>query len=98
MRQQHANKKATPLVTLAQARANKTPIDWSDYAPPQPKFTGRRLFRNQDLAEIAACIDWAPFFQTWDLAGPYPGDPHRRHRRRIGAPRATATASACSSA
>ena len=72
VRQQHANKKATPLVTLAQARANKTPIDWSDYAPPQPRFTGRRLFRNQDLAEIAACIDWAPFFQTWDLAGPYP--------------------------
>jgi 5-methyltetrahydrofolate--homocysteine methyltransferase len=25
-----------------------------------------------DLAEIAACIDWGPFFQTWDLAGPYP--------------------------
>jgi 5-methyltetrahydrofolate--homocysteine methyltransferase len=37
-----------------------------------PKFTGRRVFRNQDLAEIAACIDWGPFFQTWDLAGPYP--------------------------
>jgi 5-methyltetrahydrofolate--homocysteine methyltransferase len=25
-----------------------------------------------DLAEIAACIDWGPFFQTWDLAGPFP--------------------------
>ncbi len=61
-----------PLVSLAQARANRTPIDWSDYAPPKPKFTGRRVFRNYDLAEIAACIDWAPFFQTWDLAGPYP--------------------------
>lgn len=72
VRLQHANKKATPLVTLAQARANKTPIDWAGYAPPAPKFTGRRVFRNQDLAEIAACIDWGPFFQTWDLAGPYP--------------------------
>ena len=30
------------------------------------------MFRNQDLAEIAACIDWGPFFQTWDLAGAYP--------------------------
>lgn len=73
VREQHANKKATPLVTLAQARANKTPIDWAAYHAPQPKFTGRRLFRNQNLAEIAQCIDWAPFFQTWDLAGPYPG-------------------------
>ncbi len=72
VREQHANKKATPLVTLAQARANKTPIDWAGYTPPRPKFTGRRVFKNYDLAEIAQCIDWAPFFQTWDLAGPYP--------------------------
>ena len=72
VREQHASKKATPLVTLAAARANKTPVDWSHYTPPRPKFIGRRLLRNQDLAELAACIDWAPFFQTWDLAGPYP--------------------------
>jgi len=72
VREQHANKKATPLVTLAQARANKTPIDWAGYSAPQPKFTGRRVFRNQNLAEIAQCIDWGPFFQTWDLAGAYP--------------------------
>ena len=68
----HAAKKPTVLVTLAEARANKTPIDWSAYVPPKPKFIGRRLFRNQDLAEIAACIDWGPFFQTWDLAGKFP--------------------------
>ena len=72
VRQLHANKKATPLVTLGQARVNKTPIDWAGYRPVAPKFIGRRVFRNYDLAEIAACIDWAPFFQTWDLAGPYP--------------------------
>ncbi|HSW24338.1 MAG TPA: vitamin B12 dependent-methionine synthase activation domain-containing protein, partial [Burkholderiaceae bacterium] len=68
----HAAKKPTALVTLAEARANKTPIDWRAYVPPRPKFIGRRLFRNQDLAEIAACIDWGPFFQTWDLAGKFP--------------------------
>jgi 5-methyltetrahydrofolate--homocysteine methyltransferase len=68
----HANKKAPPLVTLAEARANKTPIDWSAYVPPRPRFIGRREFRNYDLAELARCIDWGPFFQTWDLAGPFP--------------------------
>ncbi|TMH03026.1 MAG: methionine synthase, partial [Betaproteobacteria bacterium] len=72
VREQHANKKATPLVTLAQARANKTPIDWASYEPPAPKFLGRRLFKNYDLAELSACIDWGPFFQTWDLAGRFP--------------------------
>ncbi len=72
VRQQHANKKATPLVTLAQARANKTPVDWAAYTPPQPTFIGRRVLKNQSLAEIAETIDWGPFFQTWDLAGPDP--------------------------
>ena len=72
VREQHANRKQAVLVPLAQARANKTPIDWAAYAPPAPRFTGRRVFRNQDLAELAACIDWTPFFQTWDLAGRFP--------------------------
>jgi 5-methyltetrahydrofolate--homocysteine methyltransferase len=72
VRELHAGKKATPLVTLAEARANKTPLDWSGYVPPKPRFIGRRVLRNQDLAELAAAIDWGPFFQTWDLAGPFP--------------------------
>ena len=72
VRELHASKKATPLVTLAAARANKTALDWADYSPPKPKFIGRRVFKNYDLSELAACIDWAPFFQTWDLAGKFP--------------------------
>src|SRR5690349_5000745 len=72
IRDQHANKKALPLVTLAEARANKTKIDWSAYQPVKPKFIGRRVFKNFDLNELANYIDWGPFFQTWDLAGPYP--------------------------
>ena len=72
VREQHANKKQTPMWTLAQARANKTPIDWSQGVPAAPKFIGRRVFKNYDLAEIAQYIDWGPFFQTWDLAGPFP--------------------------
>jgi len=70
-RQLHANKKQTPLVTLAAARANAAPLDLSR-VPPAPKFTGRRVLKNLDLAELAKYIDWGPYFQTWDLAGPYP--------------------------
>jgi len=72
VRQQHANKKQTPLWPLAKARANRTPLAWDDYAPVAPKFIGRRVFRNFDLGELARYIDWGPFFQTWDLAGSYP--------------------------
>ncbi|MCY7371324.1 MAG: B12-binding domain-containing protein, partial [Polaromonas sp.] len=68
----HANKKQTPMWPMAKARANATRIDWSGYTPPKPKFIGRRVFKNFDLAELAGFIDWAPFFQTWDLAGPFP--------------------------
>ncbi len=72
VRQQHANKKPVLLWPLAKARANKTPVDWAGYQPPKPKFIGKRVFRNFDLTELAKYIDWGPFFQTWDLAGPYP--------------------------
>ncbi|MGK6308857.1 methionine synthase [Variovorax sp. DT-64] len=72
VRQLHASKKQVPLWPLAKARANRTPIDWKGYVPPVPKFTGRRMFRNFDLSELAKYIDWGPFFQTWDLAGPFP--------------------------
>ena len=72
VRQQHANKKQTPLWPLAKARANKTALDWDGYTPHAPKFLGRRVFKNFDLAELVRYIDWGPFFQTWDLAGPYP--------------------------
>ena len=68
----HAGKKQTPLWTLERARANKTPIDWTAFQPAKPKFIGRRVLRNFDLGELARYIDWGPFFQTWDLAGPYP--------------------------
>jgi 5-methyltetrahydrofolate--homocysteine methyltransferase len=79
VRKQHASKKGPALIPLAQARANRTPFDWlhggddgGPYRPPKPKFIGRREFRNFDLAEIAAYLDWGPFFQTWDLHGAYP--------------------------
>jgi 5-methyltetrahydrofolate--homocysteine methyltransferase len=72
VRLQHANKKQVPMWSLAKARANKTPVSWANYKPTKPKFIGRRVFKNFDLGELAKFIDWGPFFQTWDLAGPFP--------------------------
>jgi 5-methyltetrahydrofolate--homocysteine methyltransferase len=69
IREQHANKKALPMVSLDAARANKAQLA---FAPVKPKFVGRRVFKNVDLGTLARYIDWGPFFQTWDLAGPYP--------------------------
>jgi 5-methyltetrahydrofolate--homocysteine methyltransferase len=72
VRAQHEGKKGLELVSLAQARANALKTDWSRYAPPKPGVTGTRLLRNYDLAAIADYIDWGPFFQTWELSGPFP--------------------------
>jgi 5-methyltetrahydrofolate--homocysteine methyltransferase len=69
IRTQHANKKALPSLPLAAARENRAKLT---FAPVKPKFIGRRVFKNVDLALIAKYIDWGPFFQTWDLAGPFP--------------------------
>ena len=69
IREQHANKKAVPMISLAAARANKAQLS---FAPVKPKFIGRREIKNVDLATLARYIDWGPFFQTWDLAGPFP--------------------------
>ncbi|HSH88234.1 MAG TPA: vitamin B12 dependent-methionine synthase activation domain-containing protein, partial [Methylophilus sp.] len=72
-RHQHANKKGVPMLSLADARANAARVDFvAAHAPVKPKFIGRRVFKNIDLALIAQYIDWGPFFQTWDLAGFYP--------------------------
>ena len=68
-RAQHAGKKGVPLVTLEAARANRCQsID----AAPQPRQPGVQVLANYDLAQLVPCLDWSPFFQTWDLAGAYP--------------------------
>jgi 5-methyltetrahydrofolate--homocysteine methyltransferase len=69
---QHEGKKGPELVTLEHARANALHTDWQQYAPPAPEMPGIKLLKNYDLAEIAEYIDWGPFFQTWELSGPYP--------------------------
>ena len=70
VRAQHAGRKGPEMLTLEQARANRPPLEAQ---PARPRFTGRREFRNYDLAELARYIDWGPFFQTWDLHGAFPG-------------------------
>ena len=72
IRVQHAGKKGPALIGLAAARANALRLDWQHCTPARPELVGRREFRHADLAELAKFIDWGPFFQTWELSGPFP--------------------------
>jgi len=71
------------LLTLEGARANRTPIDWSNYVPPKPEFLGVRVYQTAGSAQndtvhffslrtLAGYIDWSPFFHAWELRGRYP--------------------------
>ena len=72
VREQHARKrpKSKP-VTLAQARANKAPINWETYTPPAPAELGVQAVA-ASISDLVDYIDWTPFFMTWSLAGKYP--------------------------
>lgn len=61
-------------VTIEEARANKVQIDWDNYTPPQPAFTGVRVIESQSLRELVDYIDWSPFFHSWELRGVWDRD------------------------
>jgi 5-methyltetrahydrofolate--homocysteine methyltransferase len=60
------------LLSLAQARANKTSIDWTKDVPQAPNQPGIVAFDPYPLEEIRRYIDWTPFFHVWELKGRYP--------------------------
>jgi 5-methyltetrahydrofolate--homocysteine methyltransferase len=74
LRADHESRKGTKsYISLSEARKNDVKIDWSATQFTKPAFTGRKELINYPLAEIRPYIDWTPFFQTWMLAGRYPG-------------------------
>ncbi|HYC84582.1 MAG TPA: methionine synthase, partial [Chryseosolibacter sp.] len=74
LRADHESRKTTKnYISLSEARKNAVAIDWGSSTLTQPQFTGRKELLNYPLDEIRKYIDWTPFFQTWMLAGRYPG-------------------------
>ena len=60
------------FMPFADAQKNPSQIDWENYQPVTPTFTGTKVFTNYSLAEIAEYIDWKPFFIAWELHGNFP--------------------------
>ncbi|SDL00146.1 methionine synthase (B12-dependent) [Modicisalibacter muralis] len=55
-----------------EARERRFQPDWQGYTPPEPTFTGLKVFDDYDLDELVEVIDWTPFFMSWQLVGKYP--------------------------
>ena len=73
VRQDRAGRRAKERrLTIAAARANRVPIDWSTIEPPRPTFLGPRTFADEPLRDLVDFIDWTPFFATWEMRGAYP--------------------------
>ena len=73
LRERHAGKnQKKQWLSFAAAQQNRQPIDWQSYQPPVPAQPGVQVFDEYPLEQLAACIDWTPFFMTWELAGRFP--------------------------
>jgi 5-methyltetrahydrofolate--homocysteine methyltransferase len=71
LRRIHAQPKHK-LISLAAARANRTPITWRAEDLATPERTGVQVLEDFPLATLREYIDWTPFFHTWELKGVYP--------------------------
>ncbi len=67
------NKKSSKqLLPFEQAQKKNASLNWKEYNPITPKFTGTKELENYSLAEIATYIDWQPFFIAWEMHGKFP--------------------------
>jgi len=67
-----AGRARRPLLSLAEARARRTPVDWAAVDIPRPEFLGPKVFNAVPLGEIVPYIDWSPFFSAWEIHGRFP--------------------------
>ena len=73
----HNRKQKSQRLTYEQAIAARPKLDWKNYLPPIPQFTGTRQLDNYPLRELIDTIDWTPFFITWDFTREVSRDPPR---------------------
>jgi 5-methyltetrahydrofolate--homocysteine methyltransferase len=67
-----AKKTSKEYLRYEEALANRATLDWTDYKPARPSFTGTKDFQDYPLGDIARYIDWAPFFIAWEMGGRFP--------------------------
>jgi 5-methyltetrahydrofolate--homocysteine methyltransferase len=67
------NKKSVKnYLSYQDAKKNKVSIDWKNYTPVAPSFTGTKVFADFNLNELRSFIDWKPFFIAWEMHGNFP--------------------------
>jgi 5-methyltetrahydrofolate--homocysteine methyltransferase len=72
LRYVYSQKKSKPLLSYADAFANRLAIDWQANDIASPEQIGLRHVDDISLEEIRSYIDWTFFFSAWELSGKYP--------------------------
>ncbi len=73
IRARHQEKKGPgPLHPIAEARRLGFKTDWGRYRQVAPRRPGITALADYPLERLVPYIDWTPFFQAWELSGPYP--------------------------
>ncbi|MEP7257551.1 MAG: methionine synthase [Flavitalea sp.] len=68
-----ANKKSSKqYLSFKDAQRNGVKINWKDYQPVIPAFTGYQSISDPDVNELVEFIDWQPFFIAWEMHGKFP--------------------------
>jgi len=88
LRQQHTGQRVK-LISIDEARRRGPKFDWKKTEIAKPEFIGVRTVSSAAgqggalpvrLEDLVACIDWSPFFHTWELRGRYPSIlQHEKH-------------------
>jgi 5-methyltetrahydrofolate--homocysteine methyltransferase len=73
LKEDFGNKKSAKVyLPFKEAQKNGAVIDWDNFNPVTPTFTGTKILDNYSLEEIAEYIDWQPFFIAWEMHGKFP--------------------------
>jgi len=73
LKEDFINKKTIKnYLPFEEAQQNPASIEWNNFTPVKPSFTGAKILEKYSIAEIADFIDWQPFFIAWEMHGKFP--------------------------
>jgi len=73
LKEDFINKKTIKnYLPFKEAQQNPASIEWNNFTPVKPSFTGAKILEKYSIAEIADFIDWQPFFIAWEMHGKFP--------------------------
>ena len=72
LRELYSGRTQKPLLSLADARANRVSVDWTPADLPKPPFLGTREIQNVGVKELLPYVDWTHFFSAWELKMKFP--------------------------